>query len=145
LQHLTQWIYRLPWKYKTRNVFLLKITLWKVLTNYTSRNTHFKLKSNLSFHPVVWTGVDLELREDVVHQLQRRHQPCLLVNRSTQTVTVAMSNSSSNANCPNNQQQQQQLPIAKLSATCHIINSSSNGPISISTSQQNQQIKDVQL
>jgi hypothetical protein len=59
-----------------------------------------------------------------------------------------MSNSSSNANCPNNQQQQpqqQQLPISKLTATCHIINSSSNGPISVSTSQQKQQIKDVQL
>jgi hypothetical protein len=59
-----------------------------------------------------------------------------------------MSNSISNANCPNNQQQQpqqQQLPISKLTTTCHIINSSSNGPISVSTSQQKQQIKDVQL
>ncbi|KAJ4432054.1 hypothetical protein ANN_20668, partial [Periplaneta americana] len=100
-------------------------------------------------------GVDLELREDVVHQLQRRTQTCLLVNRSTQTTSMVTNNSSSssNANCPNNQQQQQQQPpqqqqqqpVAKLSATCHIINSSSNGPISVSASQQKQQVKDVQL
>ncbi|XP_023703761.1 metabotropic glutamate receptor 4 isoform X4 [Cryptotermes secundus] len=93
-------------------------------------------------------GVDLELREDVVHQLQRRHQPRLLVNRSTQTMTVGVSNNSSNANCPNSQPQQpqqQQQSIAKLTTTCHIINSSSNGPISISATQQKQQIKDVQL
>jgi hypothetical protein len=112
---------------------------------YILRNTYLKLKSLLSSYPFVRTGVDLELREDVVHQFQRRHQPCLLVNRSTQTVTVAMNNSNSNASCPSNQQQQQQLPIAKLTTTCHIINSSSNGPISLSTSQQKQQIKDVQL
>jgi hypothetical protein len=67
-------------------------------------------------------------------------------------MTVGVSNNSSNANCPNSQpqqpqqqQQQQQQSIAKLSTTCHIINSSSNGPISISATQQKQQIKDVQL
>jgi hypothetical protein len=106
-----------------------------------------------SHDSVVRSGVDLELREDVVHQLQRQRQPCLLVNRTTQTMTVTVSNNSSNAVCPNSQpqqphqlqQQQQPQSIPKLTTTCHVINSSSNGPISISAAQQKQQIKDVQL
>jgi hypothetical protein len=68
-------------------------------------------------------------------------------------MTVAVGNNSSNANCLNSQpqqpqqpqQQQQQQTIPKLPTTCHVINSSSNGPISISATQQKQQIKDVQL
>ncbi|PSN56615.1 Metabotropic glutamate receptor 8 [Blattella germanica] len=88
-------------------------------------------------------GIDLELREDIVHQSQRKLQTCLLVNRSTQTVLLATSNSN---NCTNNHQpaQSPQQPVAKLSTTCHIINSSSNGPISVPQSQQ-KQVKDVQL
>jgi len=84
-----------------------------------------------------------------MHYLHRRYQSCLLVNRSTQTVAIATSNSTSNANCPSIQQQQtqqqQHQSIAKLSATCSIINSSSNGPISVSAAQHKQQIRDVQL
>ncbi|KAJ9585161.1 hypothetical protein L9F63_003052, partial [Diploptera punctata] len=89
-------------------------------------------------------GVDLELREDIVHQSQRKQQPCLLVNRSTQTTN----NGNNAANCTNNHQsppsQQQQQPISKLPTTCHIINSSSNGPIAVSQTQQ-KQVKDVEL